>query len=125
MPLSGEREILDGELELCLADPTNIPVRLLLIETLGTLTTSNPQATQEFQPKFQRLLTQHPIPPPRRPLPTPHPTPKLNPLSQTKWVPHLNPGFIGLRWGVSLPPHDHLANKVGAPVHPTASSSVT
>jgi tetratricopeptide (TPR) repeat protein len=60
--LSGERDILDGDLELCLHSPGSVPVRLLLIETLATLARLRPEIAQEFAPKFQRLLLDLPMP---------------------------------------------------------------
>ncbi len=62
MGLQGEREILDGELDLCLAAPANVPVRLLLVETYGALSQLRPQVAEQFQPNFLRLITENPIP---------------------------------------------------------------
>ena len=62
MTISGEREILAGELDLCLAGPANLPARLLLVETLGVLTQTRPEVAEQFRENFQRLTTEHPIP---------------------------------------------------------------
>ncbi len=60
--LSGEREILEAELELCLAQPTNVPVRLLLVETLGAMQRVRPEAVAEFRPRFDQLVVEQPLP---------------------------------------------------------------
>ena len=62
MTLSGEHEILSGQLDLCLANPENLPARLLLIETLGVLAQTRPEVAEQFRENFQRLILQHPIP---------------------------------------------------------------
>ncbi len=61
MTLSGEHEILSGQLNLCLAEPKSQPVRLLLIETLAILTQIRPELAEQFRPNFQRLITEYPI----------------------------------------------------------------
>ena len=61
MALNGEREILDGQLDLCLAQPENVPVRLLLVETYGALSQLRPEVAQQFQANFLRLIQEHPI----------------------------------------------------------------
>ena len=59
--LNGEREILQGDLDLCLAEPANVPARLLLISTVGALSKVNPQVAQEFMPKVEQLKQEYPI----------------------------------------------------------------
>lgn len=60
--LSGEREILEAELELCLAQPSNVPVRLLLVETMGAMQRVRPEVVAEFRPRFDQLVVEQPLP---------------------------------------------------------------
>jgi hypothetical protein len=60
--LNGETEILQGELDLCVAEPQNVPARLLLRATLGALAKVKPQAVEEFAGSFEKLTTEHPLP---------------------------------------------------------------
>lgn len=60
--LNGEREILEAELTLCLEQPNNVPVRLLLVETLGAMQRVRPEAVAEFRPRFDRLVVDQPLP---------------------------------------------------------------
>jgi tetratricopeptide (TPR) repeat protein len=59
--LNGEHEILQGELDLCLAEPTNVPARLLLLSTFGAMGKIKPQVAQEFAPKVEQLKRKFPI----------------------------------------------------------------
>ena len=61
-PTTGQAEILQGDLELNQANPQSIPLRLLLIETIGAVAATNQEAAQQFQPTFQNLITTHPLP---------------------------------------------------------------
>jgi tetratricopeptide (TPR) repeat protein len=60
--LNGEHEILQGDLALCLAEPANLPARLLLLSTLAALGKINPPVAQEFAPKVDQLKREFPIP---------------------------------------------------------------
>jgi tetratricopeptide (TPR) repeat protein len=53
--LSGEREIIDGNLQLCLAWPQNVGARLLLIQTLLTMKKARPDILTEFKDKLNLL----------------------------------------------------------------------
>ena len=59
--LTGEREILEGNLAQCQAAPDNIPVRVLLLETMGSVARIRPEAVQAVQDPFLQLQQQHPI----------------------------------------------------------------
>jgi tetratricopeptide (TPR) repeat protein len=59
--LNGEHEILQGELDLCLAEPANMPARLLLLSTLGAMGKIKPEVAQEFAPKVEQLKREFPI----------------------------------------------------------------
>lgn len=60
--LSGEREILDGNLQLCLSHPESVSLRLLLAQTLLTMKRASPAAVSEFQEKTRLLQDRHPLP---------------------------------------------------------------
>ncbi len=62
--LSGEREIVDGNLQLCLAEPDNAVPRLLLAHTLQRLQKIRPSVVAEFREKVQLLQKDHPLPQP-------------------------------------------------------------
>lgn len=59
--LTGEREILDGNLRLCLADSSSIPARLLFTQTLLTMKRVCPAAVAEFQERVQLLQSSRPL----------------------------------------------------------------
>ncbi len=59
--LNGEHEILQGQLDLCLAEPANVPARLLLLSTYGAMGKIKPEVAQEFAPKLDRLKQEFPI----------------------------------------------------------------
>ncbi len=59
--LNGETEILKGELDLCLAEPQNVPARLLLQATLGALAKVKPESAQAFTAEFEKLKAEHPL----------------------------------------------------------------
>ena len=59
--LSGEREIIDGNLQLCLAFPENIPVRLLFIQTLLLMEKIRPEVVTEFRDKIALLQKEKPL----------------------------------------------------------------
>ncbi len=60
--LTGEQEILAGNLAQCQAAPDNIPVRVLLVETMGAVARVRPEAMQSAQEPFLQLQQQHPLP---------------------------------------------------------------
>jgi len=62
--LSGEREILDGNLQLCLAHPANLPVRILLAQTLLDMKRVRPDIPLEFADRLTLLRNEHPLPEP-------------------------------------------------------------
>lgn len=62
--LSGEREILDGNLQLCLAHPSNVPVRILLAQTLLAMKRARPDILPEFEDRLTLLQQEHPLPEP-------------------------------------------------------------
>ncbi len=62
--LNGEREILNGNLQLCLTDPENPTARLLLVGTLRDMKKARPQVFEEFREKAARLQREHPLAPP-------------------------------------------------------------
>ncbi len=62
--LSGEREILDGNLRLCLASPTSPTLRLLLAQTLLTMRKVRPDILPEFKAQVALLQNEQPLPPP-------------------------------------------------------------
>jgi tetratricopeptide (TPR) repeat protein len=59
--LSGEREIINGNLELCLACPDNVPARILLTQTLLTMNRIKPEIVQEFSEKVALLQQEQPL----------------------------------------------------------------
>ena len=59
--LSGEREILDGNLQLCVAHPGNVPVRLLLVQTLLAMKRVRPDILPEFAERLALLQKEHPL----------------------------------------------------------------
>ena len=56
----GEREILDGILYLCVHQPTNATVRLVLAETLRQMQKVRPEILSEYQDKIRLLQRDHP-----------------------------------------------------------------
>jgi hypothetical protein len=59
--LSNEREIIDGNIQLCLASPQNVVTRLLLVQTLSGLKKVRPEIVPEFKDKVALLQKQHPL----------------------------------------------------------------
>jgi tetratricopeptide (TPR) repeat protein len=62
--LSGEREIIDGNIRLCLAQPRNVGVRVLLAQTLRAMSQARPDILPEFREKLAVLQKEHPLPDP-------------------------------------------------------------
>jgi len=61
--LSGTREILDGNLQLCLNQPDNVVARLILVQTLQRMKKVLPDVVQEYREKVLRLQREKPLPP--------------------------------------------------------------
>jgi tetratricopeptide (TPR) repeat protein len=59
--LSGEREILDGTLHLCLGHPSNSLTRILLAETVRHMQKARPEIPREYKDKVERLQSAHPL----------------------------------------------------------------
>lgn len=60
--LSGEREIVDGNLQLCLSHPDSLSVRLLFAQTLTAMKRARPNVVGEFRDKAALLQKNHPLP---------------------------------------------------------------
>ena len=59
--LNGEREIIDGNLQLCLAYPESVNVRLLLMQTVLAMKRVRPEVVAEFAEKVVLLQKEHPL----------------------------------------------------------------
>lgn len=59
--LSGQREILDGNLQLCLVHPGNVSVRILLAQTLLAMKRVRPDILPEFAERLAMLQKEHPL----------------------------------------------------------------
>jgi Flp pilus assembly protein TadD len=59
--LNGEHEILQGDLDLCLAEPENVPARLLLENTVQGMRKIRPEAAEQFNAKLAKLRAEHPL----------------------------------------------------------------
>jgi hypothetical protein len=59
--LCGEREIIDGNLQLCLAEPDNVIPRLVLVHTLLRMKKIRPQVVEEFRDKVLLLQKEKPL----------------------------------------------------------------
>jgi hypothetical protein len=53
--VSGEREIIEGDLHLCLACPENVVTRVLLAQTVSTMKNVHPDILGEFRDKLMLL----------------------------------------------------------------------
>jgi tetratricopeptide (TPR) repeat protein len=62
--LSGEREIVNGNIQLCLGDPKNLPTRLILLQTFAALVKVRPELIPEFREKLTLLQKDKPLPEP-------------------------------------------------------------
>jgi hypothetical protein len=62
--LSGEREIIDGNLQLCLDFPQNVGARILLAQTLLAMKKPRPDILPEFKDKLLLLQKEKPLPEP-------------------------------------------------------------
>jgi tetratricopeptide (TPR) repeat protein len=65
-PLQGERDILEGQLRLCLDHPDNLPVRLLFAHTLLAMRRARPEVLPEFRSRVDLLQNDKPLPEPSR-----------------------------------------------------------
>lgn len=61
--LSGTREILAGNLQLCLDNPRNATTRLLLVQTVRGLSLEHGHAVRDFADRITLLQRTHPLPP--------------------------------------------------------------
>lgn len=59
--LSGEREIIDGNILLCVACPDNVVVRILLAQTLLAMKDVRPDIVKEFADNVALLQKEHPL----------------------------------------------------------------
>jgi len=59
--LWGEREILDGALQLCLRQPTNPTVRMVLAQTLRQMQKTRPDVVAEYKDRVHLLHQQYPL----------------------------------------------------------------
>ena len=59
--LSGEREIIGGNLQLCLDLPQNAAVRILLAQTLLAMKKARPEVISEFKDKVALLQKEYPL----------------------------------------------------------------
>ncbi len=62
--LNGSRNIVDGNIELCMRNPQNVTTRILLAETLLSMKAVQPEILEEFQDKIGALQARHPLPSP-------------------------------------------------------------
>ncbi len=62
--LSGEREIIEGNIHQCVANPKNVTTRLLLARTVASMRKIRPQIVDEFEKKLEKLQAEHPLPEP-------------------------------------------------------------
>ena len=59
--LNGEREIIDGNIQLCLSHPGSANVRLLLAQTLLAMSRVRPIVVSEFSDRVRMLQKEHPL----------------------------------------------------------------
>lgn len=59
--LNGEREILDGNLQQCLAYPESVSLRLLLAQTFQAMKIARPAVSQEFKERIELLQRKQPL----------------------------------------------------------------
>jgi tetratricopeptide (TPR) repeat protein len=64
--LTGEREILDGNIQLCLAEPENVCTRILLAQTVIEMKRVRPDILPEFREKITLLQREKPLPEPAK-----------------------------------------------------------
>jgi len=59
--LYGERNILDGNIQLCTDHPQNLPTRILLVQTLLAIKRARPEIIPEFKDKVALLQKEKPL----------------------------------------------------------------
>jgi hypothetical protein len=59
--LNGEREIIAGNLQLCVDCPDNVVTRLVLAQTVAAMNKVRPDVVQEFQERLALLERRHPM----------------------------------------------------------------
>jgi tetratricopeptide (TPR) repeat protein len=59
--LSGEREIIDGNIHLCLNNSKNPVTRILLLQTMKAMKRVLPEIVGEYRDKLQMLQREHPL----------------------------------------------------------------
>lgn len=59
--LNGEREILDGNLQLCLNRPGNVVARIVFAQTLARMKKVHPQVVEEYRDKVRLLQKEKPL----------------------------------------------------------------
>ena len=59
--LSGERDIIDGNVQLCFSQPKNPTVRILLLQTCLSMKRIRPAIVAEYREKLERLHREHPF----------------------------------------------------------------
>lgn len=59
--LNGEREIIDGNIQLCLSHPGSASVRMLLAQTLLAMKRVRPDVVSEFADRIRMLQKEHPL----------------------------------------------------------------
>jgi tetratricopeptide (TPR) repeat protein len=64
--LSGEHEIIDGNIHLCLCNPQNPSARILLLQTITAMKRVRPEIVGEYREKLERLERDHPLDEPAR-----------------------------------------------------------
>ncbi|MGD9645768.1 MAG: tetratricopeptide repeat protein [Pirellulales bacterium] len=62
--LNGQREMVQGSLDLCLRQPDNTTPRLVLMSLLARLQVIHPQVVREFRGRVEMLQREHPLPQP-------------------------------------------------------------
>jgi hypothetical protein len=62
--LNGEREILDGNIQLCMACPQNVTTRMVLAKTVLAMKNVRPDILWEFRDKIAALQKELPLPQP-------------------------------------------------------------
>jgi tetratricopeptide (TPR) repeat protein len=64
--LSGEREIIEGNLQLCLSAPGSVNFRILLAQTVSAMKIVRPDIIPEFEIRLAMLQSEHPLKEPAR-----------------------------------------------------------
>jgi len=59
--LSGEREIIAGNIQQCAACPDSVPARILMAQTVSTMNRVRPDIIPEFNEKLDLLQKEHPL----------------------------------------------------------------